>query len=477
MLFSCLKKSVFGAALGWISLTYCISPNQTQDLSPIFPPTDLPFKVQIELADFSLPNGLQTFARGTYKGKWLLLAGRTNGLHGFSDTPLNFPPREQNRVVYVVDPIKKTVAARELTDPSSGLTIPQIDSLSVTSPQFYQSGKTLYMTGGYGIDQLTGTFSTKDTLTAIDIPGLMHWVTHPYSGETAVEHIRQIADPIFQVTGGYMAQIDNGPTLLVFGQNFQGTYSDSSNGAYTQQVRRFKIIDNGRKLDVVKLSPIPEIPDPNYRRRDLNVLPVIRSKRGKLRQELVALSGVFTVDTGIWTVPVEIKANGKSFMPDPLLPTTFKQGMNNYNSATLGLYSRSTGDMFMVLLGGITFGFFADGTFQTDAEIPFTNEVTTVQLDRHGHYTQYLMDAQYPFIPSLFVNPGNALLFGSTADFITVDGINQYKNGVIKLDSIKHPKVVGYIVGGIHSTVPNTTTIFDSAASPYIFKVTVIPVK
>jgi hypothetical protein len=35
--------------------------------------------------------------------------------------------------------------------------------------------------------------------------------------------------------------------------------------------------------------------------------------------------------------------------------------------------------------------------------------------------------------------------------------------------------VVGFIVGGIQSTLPNTTAESDSAASPYIFTVTLVP--
>ena len=37
------------------------------------------------------------------------------------------------------------------------------------------------------------------------------------------------------------------------------------------------------------------------------------------------------------------------------------------------------------------------------------------------------------------------------------------------------PVAVGYIVGGIQSTLPNTNTTSDSAASPYVFTVTLVP--
>lgn len=472
MLLNSVKRSFLLMALGWISSAF--SDNQTPTVSPIFPNEELPFHVRIELADFMLPNGIQSYASGVYHGKWVLLAGRTNGLHGFNNNNDNFPPREQNYIVYVIDPIKKEVACRSLMDPRSGLDAHQVDTLSVTSPQFYQSGSTLYLVGGYGVEQSTGNFSTKDTLTAIDLPGLIHWVLHPHH-DKLVDFIRQISDPIFQVTGGYLTQVGVAPSLLVFGQNFKGAYTPSSNGDYTCQVRRFYILDTGKKLGVLKLLSKPQIPDPNFRRRDLNVVPVIKSCHGRLSPGLVAFSGVFTLTGGIWTVPVEINANGKASMPNPLLPQTFKQGMNNYACPTLGLFSKRSRDMYTLFFGGISFGFFENGVFQTDEEIPFINQVTTIKIDKENVYTQYLMDEEYPPLFSTESNPGNQLLFGAGAQFISAQRLPSYSNGVLKLDSIKEPILVGYIVGGIQSTLPNTSSPTDSAASPYIFKVTLIP--
>lgn len=481
MFSSSLKRISLLLACGWIgAMSHAngdSSYNQTDTISPIHSEASLPFRIQIEQADFSLPNGIHSGITGEYHGKWLFLAGRTNGMHGFDPGINNFPPTEQNQVVYVVDPIAKTVVTRSLTDASSGLTQAQIDYLSVTSPQFYQKGRTLYMTGGYGVDTSTGLFSTKPILTAIDVKGLIHWVTNPSADETAAEHIRQIADPIFQVTGGDMFQIGRNPTLLVFGQNFKGYYVDGSNGEYTQEVRRFHIHDDGIHLSVKIFPSVPSEPDPNYRRRDLNVVPIVELKYGRAFPSLVALSGVFTLDTGIWTVPVEINSRGHAFMADPNASRTFKQGMSNYVSSTIGLFSRERKDMYIVLPGGISFGYFSNGQFLTDPEFPFINQVTTVKRDAHGHYKQYLMSSEFPVILSTQSNPGNQLLFGAGAFFMANTNLPTYSNGVIKFDKLgREPFLAGYIVGGIQSTLPNTNTQSDSAASPYIFRVIITPV-
>lgn len=458
---------------GWTQIL--LSDNQTPIVSPVFPGSELPFRVTVELADFALPNGIHSGSFAVYDDKWLYIGGRTNGLHGFGPTN-NFPPQQQNTVVYVIDPIFKNVVTKSLLDPTSGLTQQQVDLLSVTSPQSAQHEKTLYITGGYGVDTATGLFSTKDVLTAIDVPGLMHWVLNASPGETAAQYIRQISNPIFQVTGGYMTRVKKNHYFLIFGQNFTGQYTDNSNGIYSRQVRRFSIEDDGKKLSVNIKNPKPRIPDPNYRRRDLNVVPVMHDLFGVPVPAYVAFSGVFTETGGAWTVPVLINTEGEPSMDNPADPDTFKQAMNNYVCPTAGLFSNNTGNMYEILFGGITYGFFANGTFNVDPELPFTNQITTIRLDKKGNYTQFIMPGEYPTIFSTASNPGNVLLFGAGGDFIPVDDLPMYKNGVLKYDKLgRGPILIGYILGGIQSTLPNTNTMFDSAASPYIFRVILTP--
>lgn len=449
--------------------------NQTDTLTPICTKPFKPFQVRIEQAGFSLPKGIQSYAWAVHKDKWLFLAGRTNGLHGFDPGNNNFPPSEQNYIVYVVHPATGQVFSRSLYDPSSGLTQAQIDTLTVTSPQSEWKGDTLYITGGYGVDTATGLFSTKPTLTAINIPGLISWVENPSLGGSAAECIRQVHHPIFQVTGGDMYQMENDLFLLVFGQNFTGFYTPGSDGLYTKQIRRFKIHDDGCCLGFKPLEPKPEGDIPSYRRRDLNVVPAIFEEGGHFKPGLIALSGVFTLDVGVWTVPVEISRHGKPHMDNPRHPFTFKQGMNNYQSASVGLFSKHHKELHTVLFGGISFGYFQNGVFTTDPLIPFINQVTTVTRDKCGHYTQNLMEGTFPVIYSTLSNPGNPLLFGAGSRFLFAHDVPRYSNDVIDLDALREGEhLVGYIVGGIQSTLPDTNFPSDSAASPYIFRVIVI---
>jgi hypothetical protein len=462
------------SAIKTLSASSPATLNQTSAISPIHSPDSVPFEVSIKLANFSLPHGLQSFAFGLYEDKCLLVAGRTNGLHGFDAGNDNFLPKKQNTTLYVLDLTKKQVSHRSLLSKNADLSEELIDALSVTSPLFDQTKDTLYVVGGYGVNSETGKFSTKSTLTALDLPGLIEWVENPHSKKTAKKWIRQISDPIFKVTGGYLGHANpHSPFLIVFGQDFQGYYTSGSNGIYTEQVRSFNLVDDGENLAVFAKKHFPKAPF--YRRRDLNVVPIMQKKDQSYEESFVALSGVFTVPGGIWTVPVFISSHGKSFMPNPHHRDTFKQGMNNYASATAGLFSKKSEKMHVLILGGLSFETYSGGVFSTDAEIPFTNNITNISIDEHNQLNQSLMDAEYPVIPSTSVNPGNPLLFGAGAAFIPNPKIPTFNNNIIRLDDLKEKTLLGYVVGGIASTVPNTSFMTDTSASSYIFQVFFTP--
>lgn len=469
---------------------FCLyGDNQTKVISFPQPETSLPFRLSIQQASFSLPVGLQTYVVGRHKNEFLLLAGRTYGLHGFlGDT---FPVSSQNTVVYVINFSTGAIASRSLTDASAGLTQEQIEQLSVTNAEYFQGdgSKTLYMVGGYGANSATESRDTKTVLTAIDIPNLIKWVKGDSKVKSVAKCIRQVSDPLLQVTGGALYQANpHQPFLLTFGQNFDGRYVDTtSNGIYTHQVRQFQIIDTGKDLLVQNYNQ--PTPLPPYRRRDLNVVPIMKKNGPALEQAYITFGGVFTPgdNFGAWTIPIKIAPNGSSQMLDSSDPNVFAQGMNNYSCPTIGLYSQKTDDMYNLFFGGISFlcsingGFYnPGGSFFEDFELGFTNDVTTILIDSKGEFTQYFMSATFPAItPSFGTTPGPELLFGASADFFPADGLPLYPNGVIAFDKLgSDPILLGYIVGGIQSSMAETESEFgnvDTHASNYIFTVTLIP--
>jgi hypothetical protein len=455
--------------------------HQTSTFTPIQAADGLPYRISLREYDFGAADlpGLHSYAAARYDGNWVLLAGRTNGVHDLDQTgEQSFPKESQNRDVWVIDPGMKQLWHRSLgdpstgvTDPASGLTPAQIASLTPTNNQFAQVGDTLYVTGGYGLNT-ANEFTTFDMLTALDLPGLVDWVVTG-SGQAA-NHIRQVVHPVASVTGGAMFEM-SGRMHIVFGQDFEGPYSPRSDGAYTRQVRTFDIVDDGTNLAVANVTLTP--PVQSYRRRDLNVVPVMRPDgAGGANEGLVALSGVFTTGFGAWTVPVEIDATGNPTMADPAAAATFKQGFNGYHSAKLGLYSESNGEMHEILFGGISVQYVDEalGDVVTDDAMPFVNDVTSVVIDSSGSFSQHHLG----YFPEILDASGKRWRFGANAEFFVADEVETFDNGVFKLDQLAGKTTLGYIFGGIMTNGPHTRGFPDvtSTASLRVFEVVLIRV-
>lgn len=449
--------------------------NQTATVDPIEIGGALPYQISVSTYDFGaakLPT-LQSFAAGMYDGKWVMLAGRTNGLHGFSSSGggANFPPAYQNHDVWVVDPVTKQSSSRSL-DSDSTVSAQMLAELTSTNTEFTQLGDRLYVAGGYGVRSSGSGFQTFNALTAIDLPGIVDWVMT--GNGHATDHMRQTHDASLQVTGGAMDSL-GGHMRLVFGQNFTGGYTPGSSGAYTQQVRSFDLVDDGTTLIIANPAATPQAAD--YRRRDLNVYPTIkRNPDMSLASGMTALSGVFTLTNGAWTVPVEIDSSGNPSESDPAAPGTFKQGMNGYDCAKLGLFSESTGRMHEILFGGISLEDYdpATQTFTVDNNLPFINQITSLVVDASGHYSQHRIGE----FPAIYDDNQNRLRFGANAEFFLAPGIPTYDNGVIELDELTSETTLGYIFGGLFANAPNTQGVTGavSGASNEIFTVTYTPV-
>ncbi|QDT00598.1 flagellar basal body rod protein FlgC [Adhaeretor mobilis] len=486
------------------SLIFLVAPsafaaNQTATTTPVIVGGDLPYRVSLQRYDMATAEvpSLHSFAAAEHDGQWVVIAGLTNGLHGFDLNQSTLPDSKQNRDVWVIDPVAKTSWHRTL-DPSdlgSGLTEAQVLSLTTANSQFEQIGSRLYMTGGYGdTDPLDDTQrGTFNNLTAFDLPGLVDWAKGGTG--TASQHIRQIDDPTgetFKITGGDMYEVD-GQMQLVFGQDYEGRYRGSLNGEYSNQVRTFTIQDDGTTLGFTTVQN--STPEDRFRRRDLNVYPTLtKNGDGSLSEALTVLAGVFTETNGAWTVPVEVDGAGNPVQADGGLDplnaggvldnstAVFKQGMNIYHSAKLGLFSEGSGDMHQLLFGGITMQEYdptnpaADANgFVTDQQLPNTNQISSVVRDENGKYEQHFL-GEYP---ELFADDNSRLRFGSNAEFFLANGIDTFDNGVIDLDALTGTTQVGYIYGGLIANAPhvfgNPTGLSSASGEVFAVLITRVP--
>jgi hypothetical protein len=463
-----------------------LADNQTPTVSPVSTDTaSLPYTVRLRQREMPrvLPT-LQSFTAGQSQGLWVLFGGRTNGMHGFTDDPLeNFPPRHQNKRIWVIDPISGRRWSRRIDE--SSLKRKQVDALSSFAAQSVQIDDTLYVVGGYGFSRSANNFTTFSTMTAFDLGNIIKWVRResglPPGKEDLANLIRQTSHKTLQVTGGQMMMVED-RAILAFGQLFDGGYgSPNFNQVYTTQVRSFRIVDDGTTLGIEDVRRRPTQPNPtDFRRRDYNLIPIIdQARRPGQTVHAVALSGVFTLTDGMFTVPVEISGNGVPSMRDPdappssLEPDVFKQAMNGYNCAVLPIFDGATGENHAVLFGGISYVYYNSGSFIEDSNFPFVNDVTAVVRSTDGGYRQVWL-GRFPKVQSA---DQKRLHFGAEAAVFLKQSTPVTENGMLDLAALKAqhgtgPVHVGWIFGGIAANSPNGGT---SVASNLVFEIIVTP--
>lgn len=449
--------------------------HQTSDLDEPIVGGSVPYTVEIReaaLMPVSLPN-IHSFAAAEWEGQWVFFAGRTNGLHGMTGRNA-FDPLFENREVWVVDPVGRRSWRKSLEESqASGLTRDEVDSLSSVNTQFYQDGDTLVVVGGYGYKRSVGDHRTYDTLTAVHLAGLVQWVKETPGRETsrASDHLKQIRDPYFQVTGGSLEKIGD-EYQLVFGQNYHGRYRPRFNGVYTRQVRRFRInLAADGTPRVPAASKLTTVANDAYRRRDLNVLPLVeRTGLNEFEEKVAVLSGVFTPENGVWTVPVMISGGGQVTMGPPLAPSTFKQGFQVYHCAKVSLFDRVTNENHFLLFGGITVleRDLSSGGFIQDDQAPFTNQCSLVVKDDAGRFQQYWLPTRFPLITENDLE----LRFGANAEFFPAPDIPKLSHKVFDLAAITGEVVLGHIFGGIVADAGNRG---NTGASGRVFEVILRP--
>jgi hypothetical protein len=477
----------------------------------------------------------QTAPSAAYpSGLWLVFGGRTNGLHNFSPSgEQSFPPSFQNNVIYVINPVNWQVWSLpwSQTNVSSFIS----SSLSSTNQAFYSHGDTLYTAGGYSvpgtvdftgnvsalsrditvtsglenlavgrtvsgvlpfpsgqsiflpgttITAINGTtvtvseaavvnatgatlaaysrnFKTYDTLTGLSIKGLAEAVIA--GGDVVrLSRIRQMSDSRLAVTGGGMAAL-NGRTHLAFGHNFQGGYNGATasiSQVYSSEVRSFRIVDNGHSLAIANYRAVR---DPvNFRRRDGNLVSFI-GRDGEA--ELAYLGGVFTPgSSGIgYQAPILLGRNGRI-----RIDAAYQQYFSQYTAANIPLYDSRTRSMHDIRMGGISLYDYSNGQLTEDTELPWIDDVTSLVRARDGSFQEYIMSS----IPA--VTPGSTGNYGANAAFFMNQALPTLGNGVIALNRLRGPTVVGYMFGGIYSTVSNTSsnTFQATGASNQVFQIT-----
>lgn len=406
-----------------------------------------PFTVELEAVSTSQPLlGLHSFAFAQSGSRWLFAGGRTNGLHGFS-TNDNFPKEYANSNLIVVD----TATWQVYQSPVHVLGLQLADPLRATNMQYVHDGAYLYMIGGFGWDSTANGYRTFATLTALHLDSVIAAVMN---SQPLAPHIRQLVDTNLRVCGGELAKL-GADCYLLFGHDFSGRYSDppipSFTQRYTDQIRKFRIQDNGVAM---QLSNYVAFTDTNnYHRRDLNVGPVVRPD-GSFA--LAAYSGVFQKQVN-WPFPEPILIDSTG----GTVQTGFTQLLNNYTCGMVPVFDSVLGDMYTVFLGGMGWNTYAPSTntWQFDSLVPFVSDIGVLTHYGNGQWAQSALPVRMPGLE------------GSNAKFIPLQSTPHYANEVLKLRALPGRTLVGYLYGGIRSLQPNlspTTTAVDTVYRVYL---------
>ncbi|MCB0820831.1 MAG: hypothetical protein KDC13_09420, partial [Bacteroidetes bacterium] len=300
-------------------------------------PAQFNFPIELETRTFKGLPELHSYCWAQNEGKWLIMSGRNNGLHGFQP-PNAFPTANQNQMIYVIDPVNNTVHSASV----SGLPADIAEQVSATNLNFHQSGDTLILIGGYGYSTSAAVYKTFPSLLIIDVPGLTNAIV---AGTSITPYFTRIADEQMAVTGAYLSRL-NGIYYLVFGHRFDGRYNPMGGPSYTQTytetVRRFRIVDdNGNAAIEYEAS----WNDPtHFHRRDYNLAP---SRNNDGTHSLMAFTGVFRSDMDLpHTTSVRVNEN------DYMVDSSFVQMLNQYHTALLPSWSENDQVMRTFFFGG-----------------------------------------------------------------------------------------------------------------------------
>lgn len=394
--------------------------------------------------------GLHSFAGARFEGKWLLVGGRTDGLHRRQPFA-SFATSGNNTNLIVIDPESKQSWSASVND----LPIAIAEQLQSTNMQFIQRGNTLYLIGGYGFSKTAGNHVTHNKLTAVKVDCLIPAVQ---KGTATSACFRQISDPMFAVTGGQIGRI--GETYyLVGGQKFDGRYNpmgpDHGPGfsqQYSEQIRKFRIIDDKANLSISKGDLVTD--KDLLHRRDFNMLPQIFPND---QVGFTVFSGVFQPTANIpFTDTVNILSEKHR------VEGAFTQYLNHYHSAKVALFDAANKRMNNVFFGGMSQFEESAGTLTKNDDVPFTKVIGNVTRDKDGKMSETKIGDMPGFL-------------GASAEFFPDPKLPMYEGEIIKLNELKGDRVLlGYIVGGLLSSRKSiffSNSGAESEASKMVFRV------
>jgi|GEM_PF-4130089 len=380
--------------------------------------------ISMEAVDSSALTALRDPIVAVNAGNWLILSGSLGNFHNFNN--------DFNPDIQVYNPVTGEMHSVLLADTNLHIRIKE--QLNSASTQSLQDGDTLYIIGGF-YTLLNVGWLTLDTITAINIPGMMNAVLQNDTNLAPYANV-QTGIPEFRVTGGQLGKIGN-DFYLAYGQNCDGA-SYCTTQTYTNAIYRFVTDPTLLSTLIIGTANSPG-DDSGWRRRDYSLAPFMS---GGL-ETLFAMAGPFTPaeDAQVWT-------NGIMFDGNLVANSNFiNQQANQYADAHLSMHSNSGVD-YVANFSGLSNLFWATDGLKYDNTTPYGNLLSLIRSDSSGSVREYAH-----FKPVCSDQPlASCLYMGIGAAFIPAGNFYDSR-GILQLDQLPNAKtLVGYVYAGLVST-------------------------
>jgi hypothetical protein len=414
-----MKIRHLASSVGWIVLAFLANR------SSVFAQ---PANVSLESVSWANWPALQSFAIGEWQGEWLVVGGRTDGLHQRQPWAA-FSSAGQPQTLWVLNP----QTGGMWSVPTDSLPMEVRDQFKSTNLQAATLGDWMYLTGGYGLSSSSGTHVTHPRITRIHLSQAISSVKNGGIGLHSC--IQSKTDSRFAVTGGKLMAWDE-TLVLLGGHRFDGAYNPMGHATYTQtyasKAAQWTPSDSSNSF---RIGNYTEISDTlRLHRRDWNVLPF----RSDTLAYLLGFSGVFQRGVDL-PYTSGVAWNGDSVWT----PSGFSQRLNQYHCASLGLYDSLTQAYAAVFFGGIAqYLPTPGGGLSADPNVPFVKTIGLVS-HQNGMWSERPLSTALP------------QFLGASSEFLLAPGVPRDAYGLIRLAELTGDSVfIGYIYGGIVSGAP-----------------------
>lgn len=405
---------------------------------------------------------LQSFVFGQSGNYWLLIGGRTNGFHGFSNYQ-DFPFKKANKFIYVYN-----TATNKLDSMATALLPTMLrEQYTSSNMQHFQVGNYLYISGGYGEYHAKlpdSTYTTYSMLSRVNIAQIINAVLTKnfIKFRTSVVYAK---DNLTASTGGEMYKLPDGKFYLVLGHRFYGMYSaDTTHGktrqVYLDSVHVFKLTETPSSISITpgyRQYISDNLPDntTQFRRRDLLVVPAVQ--KGGKNVGLTVYGGVFTSSGLPFRNPIYLRGGTT---PSYQLDKTYTQTSNIYATANVEMYDAQKDEMLTTAFGGIG----EDTSTTTGSGDAFTKKIMTIKRNNRTNITTEILNTT-----------STPTYMGSESIFIPASNLPMYNAnyGVMNYNAMPAgmPKLIGYIYGGIVSNGTGWSSSNPTTPSKIVYEV------